>query len=54
MENGPSVQSGIITSQNVIEMMFQDIILKKEKANIEEEAKKAEKKLNDLFQTATK
>ncbi|OAS17906.1 ABC transporter substrate-binding protein [Paenibacillus oryzisoli] len=54
MENGPSVQSGIITSQNVIEMMFQDIILKKDKTSIEEEAKKAEKKLNDLFQTATK
>lgn len=49
MENGPKLQAGIITSQNVIEQMMQDIILKPN-ASIEEEAKKAEKKLNDLFQ----
>ena len=47
MENGPTLQSGIIVSQGVIEKMFQDIVLKDEP--IEEAAEKAEKELNDLF-----
>lgn len=47
MENGPSLQSGIITSQSVIEKMFQDIVLNS--VPVEEAAEKAEKELNDLF-----
>lgn len=47
MENGPTLQSGIIVSQGVIEKMFQDIVLKDVPVN--EAAEKAEKELNDLF-----
>lgn len=47
MENGPTLQSGIIVSQGVIEKMFQDIVLKD--LPVEEAAEKAEKELNDLF-----
>lgn len=47
MENGPTPESGIITSQHVIEAMFQDIILKN--TPVEEAAKATEAKLNDLF-----
>lgn len=47
MENGPSLQSGIITSQGVIEKMFQDIVLKD--VSVNEAAEKAEKELNNLF-----
>lgn len=47
MENGPSLQSGIITSQGVIEKMFQEIVLNDIPVN--EAAEKAEKELNDLF-----
>ncbi|MFC5704159.1 ABC transporter substrate-binding protein [Cohnella faecalis] len=50
MENGPTLQAGIITSQSVIETMFQDIVLKNEK--VEDAAARAEKQLNELFQTA--
>jgi multiple sugar transport system substrate-binding protein len=50
MEYKPTLQSGIITSQSVIEKMFQNILLKDE--NVEEAAKKAEKELNDLFRVA--
>ncbi|MFK4998469.1 ABC transporter substrate-binding protein [Bacillus sp. N9] len=49
MENGPTLQSGIITSQGVIEKMFQDIVLKD--MPVEEAAEKAEKELNNLFKT---
>lgn len=49
-ENGPSLEAGILTSQGVIEQMFQDIILKN--VSVEEAAKAAEKKLNELFKAA--
>lgn len=49
MENGPAPQSGLLTSQGVIEEMFQTIVLKN--TPVEEAAKAAEKKLNDLFKT---
>jgi len=47
---GPKPEAGIITSQGVIEKMFQEIILKN--VPVEEAAKKAEKELNDLFAAA--
>lgn len=47
MEYSPVLQSGILTSQGVIEKMFQDIVLKDEP--VEDAARKAEKKLNSLF-----
>lgn len=47
MENGPCVESGLLTSQNVIEEMFQDIITNGTK--VETAAAAAEKKLNELF-----
>jgi len=50
MEFGPKPEAGIITSQGVIEKMFQEIILKN--VPVEEAAKKAEKELNDLFAAA--
>lgn len=50
MEYEPSVESGIITSQSVIEGMFQNIVLKNE--SVEAAAKSAEKELNDLFKLA--
>ncbi|RAV18890.1 sugar ABC transporter substrate-binding protein [Paenibacillus contaminans] len=50
MENGPTIQSGIITSQGVIEKMFQNIVLKNEP--VEAAAKQAEKELNELFAAA--
>lgn len=50
MKDGPKVQAGIITSQAVIEHMFQDIILNK--TPVETAAKAAEDKLNDLFTQA--
>ena len=50
MEFGPKPEAGIITSQGVIEKMFQEIILKNVPG--EEAAKKAEKELNDLFAAA--
>ena len=50
MESGPKPEAGIITSQGVIEKMFQEIILKN--VPVEEAAKKAEKELNDLFAAA--
>jgi multiple sugar transport system substrate-binding protein len=52
MENGPILQSGIITSQGVIESMFQDIVLKD--VPVKEAAEKAEKELNDLFKLSGK
>lgn len=49
MEYGPRPEAGLITSQAVIEEMFQDIILKG--TPVEQAAKAAKDKLNDLFQT---
>lgn len=50
-ENGPSLEAGILTSQGVIEQMFQEIILKD--IPVEEAAKQAEDKLNELFEIAS-
>lgn len=50
MEDGPQVQAGIITSQRVVEAMFQDIILNN--TPVKDAAKAAEDKLNQLFVTA--
>ncbi len=50
MEYGPRVEAGLITSQGVIENMFQDIILNG--TPVETAAKAAEDKLNELFETA--
>lgn len=50
MEDGPTLQSGLITSQGVIEQMMQDIVLKGK--DIKTAAKDAEKKLNDMFKAA--
>jgi multiple sugar transport system substrate-binding protein len=47
MEAGPQVQAGLITSQGVIEQMFQDIILNG--TPVETAAQAAEDKLNELF-----
>lgn len=50
MKDGPKVQAGIITSQAVIEQMFQDIILNG--TPVEEAAKTAQDKLDQLFVAA--
>ena len=49
MEYGPRAQGGLLTSQKVIENMFQDIILNN--VEVEKAAKAAEDKLNELFST---
>ncbi|MEG0049824.1 MAG: sugar ABC transporter substrate-binding protein [Clostridia bacterium] len=49
MEHGPCAEAGLLTTQRVIEGMFQDIILKN--TPVEEAAKAAEDKLNELFTT---
>lgn len=49
MEYGPKPQAGLITSQGVIEGMFQDIIVNG--TAVEDAAAAAEAKLNDLFAT---
>lgn len=48
-EHGPSVQAGLLTSQSVIENMFQKILI--DGQDVEEAAKQAENELNDLFST---
>lgn len=48
-EHGPSVQAGLLTSQGIIEGMFQDIITNG--TDVEKAAKAAEDKLNDAFST---
>ena len=50
MEYGPRPEAGLVTSQGVIESMFQDIIING--TPVEEAASAAEAKLNDLFETA--
>lgn len=49
MESGPRPQAGLLTSQGVVENMFQDIIVNG--TPVEQAAKEAEDKLNDLFET---
>ena len=49
MESGPRPEAGLLTSQGVIESMFQDIIING--TDVETAAKAAEDKLNDLFET---
>ena len=48
-EYGPRAEAGMLTSQRVIEEMFQDIIMNG--TDFEVAAKAAEDKLNDLFET---
>ena len=48
-EHGPSAQAGLLTSQGVIEEMFQDIITNG--TDVETAAKAAEDKLNEIFAT---
>ena len=49
MEYGPRAEAGLLTSQRVIEEMFQDIVMNG--TAVEDAAKAAEDKLNDLFST---
>ena len=46
-EHGPSVQAGLLTSQGIIEGMFQDIITNG--TDVKVAAKNAEDKLNEIF-----
>lgn len=48
-EHGPSVQAGLLTSQGIIEGMFQDIITNG--TDVEVVAQEAEDMLNELFST---
>ena len=48
-ENGPSVQAGLLTSQGVIEEMFQDIITNG--TDVKTAAAAAEARLNEIFDT---
>lgn len=49
MEYGPRVEGSLLTSQRVIEEMFQDIVMNG--TPVEEAAQAAEDKLNDLFES---
>lgn len=49
-EHGPSVQAGLLTSQGVIEGMFQDILING--TDVETAAQAAEDKMNEIFSTA--
>ena len=49
MEFGPRVEAGLLTSQRVIEEMFQDIVING--TDVEKAAQVAEDKLNDLFES---
>ena len=49
MEYGPRAEAGLLTSQRVIEEMFQDIIING--TPVEEAAQAAEDQLNELFET---
>lgn len=48
-EHGPSVQAGLLTSQGIIEAMFQDIITNG--TPVEEAAQAAQDQLNEIFRT---
>ena len=49
MEYGPRAEAGLLTSQRVIEKMFQDIVING--TPVEEAAQAAEDQLNELFAT---
>lgn len=49
MEYGPRAEAGLLTSQRVIEEMFQDIVING--TPVEEAAQAAEDQLNELFET---
>lgn len=49
MEHGPRAEAGMLTSQRVIEKMFQDIIING--TPVEKAAQAAEDQLNELFET---
>ena len=49
MEYGPVPEAGLLTSQYVIEKMFQDIIINN--TPVEQAAKNAEDTLNEMFET---
>lgn len=49
MEYGPCAEAGLLTSQRVIENMFQNIVVNG--TDVEQAAADAEKQLNDIFQT---
>src|SRR5699024_7726703 len=52
MEDGPKPEAGYITSQGIIEDMFQQIVLEDDSdENIKKEAQKAEDKLNEVFES---
>ncbi len=48
-EHGPSVEAGLLTSQGIIEEMFQDIITNG--TDVKKAAKAAEEKLNEVFES---
>lgn len=50
MENGPTVQASILTSQGIVERLFQDIVLTG--TPVPEAAQAAEEQLNSLFEMA--
>lgn len=48
-EHGSSVEAGLLTSQGIIEEMFQDIITNG--TDVEKAAKAAEEKMNEVFES---
>ena len=48
-EHGPSVEAGLLTSQSIIEELFQDIITNG--TDVEKAAKAAEEKMNEVFES---
>ncbi|MBF0747578.1 sugar ABC transporter substrate-binding protein, partial [Gemella sp. 19428wG2_WT2a] len=48
MEDGPNIEASILTTQNIIEEMFQEIVTTD--ISTEDAAKKAEEKLNRQFE----
>lgn len=48
-EHGPSVQAGLLTSQSIIEEMFQRILV--DGQDVEEAAQQAEDEMNEIFST---
>lgn len=48
-ENGPSVQAGLLTSQGIIESMFQEIVTNG--VSVKKAAQSAEDQLNELFRS---